>query len=473
MAAEDDKGRRIAELEQQLADRDRVIAERDRVIENLQRRIERLERLNENLRRASKRQATPFSRGAPKDNPKRRGRKRGKRYGARGSRSIPKRDRVVHVAAPLFCQECQAAAKLVEQRKQWQTDIALMTAVTTEYQMDVSQCSKCGRLLQSRHPEQTSDATGAAAVQIGPHAIAFAAKLNKECGVSYGRIADILEKGFGLSTKPSTINRAVLRLADRLAPAYEVIAQQVRNSPMLSPDETGWKVGGHKAWLHTAATRKASVFKIARGRGRKEAEGLIGRDYAGTIVRDGWIGYRGKGAFLKARSQTCLAHLLRRIHGLIELSPEEPVLHWLCAFKKVLQRAIRIRDRRDQAEIGAHGLMVAIGQVEAETDRLLESCPDHAGCRRLAAHARRERTALFTFLHVDAVPATNFLAEQALRPAVVNRKMSGGNNTPRGARAQEILMTVFHTARKRGDDGIAIAVRALTHPAAVSELFKR
>lgn len=157
MVADDEKDRRIAELEQQLA-------ERDRLIDNLQRRIERLERVNEELRRANKRQATPFSRGAPKDNPKRRGRKRGKRYGARGSRAVPKSDRVVHVPAPLFCQECQAAAKLVEQRKQWQTDIALMTAVTTEYQMDVSQCSKCGRLLHSRHPEQTSEATGAAAV---------------------------------------------------------------------------------------------------------------------------------------------------------------------------------------------------------------------------------------------------------------------------------------------------------------------
>ena len=230
MAAEEDKDRRIAELE-------RLLAERDRLIENLQRKIERLERINEELRRANKRQATLFSRGAPKDNPKRRGRKRGKRYGARGSRPVPKSDRVVHIPAPLYCPECQAAAKLLEQRKQWQTDIALMTAVTTEYQIDVSRCGKCGRLLHSRHPEQTSDATGAAAVQIGPRAIAFAAKLNKECGVSYGRIADILEKGFGLSANRSTLNRAVTRLAERLAPAYEEIAEQVRNSPMLSPED--------------------------------------------------------------------------------------------------------------------------------------------------------------------------------------------------------------------------------------------
>ncbi len=80
---------------------------------------------------------------------------------------------------------------------------------------------------------------------------------------------------------------------------------------------------------------------------------------------------------------------------------------------------------------------------------------------------------MFTFLYLDAVPATNFLAEQAIRPAVVNRKMSGGNNTPRGARTQEILMSVLHTARKRAADAVAIAVQALRDPASVADLFVR
>lgn len=451
----DEKDRRIAELERQLA-------ERDRRIEKLERKVEQLERINEELRRAGKRQATPFSRGEPKAKPKRRGRRKGKRYGKRASRAIPRKiDRIVHVAAPMYCPECEAPAKLIGQEKQWQTDIPLVQATTTEFQIDVARCTECGRTLRARHPEQTSQATGAAGVQIGPRAIAFAAKFNKECGVSYGRIADIFEKGFGLVTNRSTVARAVERLADRLEPEYERIGEKVRASPMLCPDETGWKIGGHKAWLHVAATREESYFVIAQGRGRKEAEQMIGANYAGTIVRDGWIGYRGRGAFPKARSQTCLAHILRRIEGLLDLSPEGSALLWLTELKKLLKRAIRIRDKRDGAEIGPHGLMVAIGQVEAGFDNFLQTCPSDPACQKLAAHMSKERKAMFTFLHQDAVPATNFLAEQALRPAVVNRKMSGGNNTSRGARTQQILMTVFHTARKRGADALAIATDAL------------
>jgi len=465
VAAEEDLDRRIAELE-------RKLAERDRVIEQLQKKIERLERIHEELRRATKRQATPFSRGEPKTNPARRGRKRGRRYGRRSGRPVPVRiDRVVHVPAPMWCPRCEKPAKLVGHRRQWQSDIPAVQATTTEFRIDVARCSRCGCELTDRHPEQTSDAVGAAGVQIGPRAVALAAKLNKECGISYGRIADLFAKGFGLSVSRSAISRAVDRLATRLVPVYEQIAQQVRSRPMLSPDETGWKIGGHKAWLHTAATRDETVYKIARGRGRVEAEWLIGEDYGGTIVRDGWIAYRGKGAFAKAASQTCLAHLLRRIGHLIDLDPPQSVLQWLVSFKNVLRRAISVRDRRDAAEISPHGLMVAIGQIESLTDRLLDCCPHHAGSRRLAAHLRNERSALFTFLYRDAVPATNFLAEQALRPAVVNRKMSGGNNTPRGARTQQILMTVFHTARKRGLDALACSTEALRNPASVNSLF--
>ena len=45
---------------------------------------------------------------------------------------------------------------------------------------------------------------------------------------------------------------------------------------------------------------------------------------------------------------------------------------------------------------------------------------------------------------------SNWRAEQALRPAVVNRKVSGGNRTIRGAATRQILTSVVQTARLRG-----------------------
>jgi transposase len=54
----------------------------------------------------------------------------------------------------------------------------------------------------------------------------------------------------------------------------------------------------------------------------------------------------------------------------------------------------------------------------------------------------------FTFLFDPLVEATNWQAEQAIRPAVVNRKVWGGNRTPAGAKAQGVLMSVLETVRR-------------------------
>ena len=67
----------------------------------------------------------------------------------------------------------------------------------------------------------------------------------------------------------------------------------------------------------------------------------------------------------------------------------------------------------------------------------------------------------FWFLIDPAIQATNHWAEQAIRPAVVNRKVWGGNRTWPGARAQSILMSVIRTCRQRAVDPFAFLTNAL------------
>ena len=64
-------------------------------------------------------------------------------------------------------------------------------------------------------------------------------------------------------------------------------------------------------------------------------------------------------------------------------------------------------------------------------------------------HLVRHFDSWFTFLTDPTVPATNWEAEQAIRPAVVNRKVWGGNRTWVGARAQGVLLSVLETCRRQ------------------------
>ena len=103
------------------------------------------------------------------------------------------------------------------------------------------------------------------------------------------------------------------------------------------------------------------------------------------------------------------------------------------AVKGLLQAALALRDRRDAEELSPHGLRVAQGRLGARLDRLLAGAFTNEANQRLAKHLVNHRDALFLFLQRPDVEATNWPAEQAIRPAVVNRKSCGGNRSWHGA----------------------------------------
>jgi transposase len=448
-----------------------------RELRQLRARVEKLERENADLRgenarlrealeearRSGKRQAAPFSRGKKKERPGRPGRRAGSEYGRRARRAAPKHvDDKVTVDCPLICPHCGGGVRLEGKSSQYQTDIPRIEPTTREFEIHYGRCLHCHRLVQGRDSRQISDARGAVGgVQIGPNTIAMTAHLNKACGMSYERIAEVLAQMFGLRVSRSTLARSLLRLGRKAAPTYTNLIEHVRGSPVVSPDETGWRVGGDKAWLWTVATPDTTVYQIEPGRGYAEAAKLLGEDFEGVLCVDGWAPYR---SFEQAQIQTCLAHLLRRCKELREAPPTAACAAWFAKIAAVLHQALALRNRRNKATISARGLRIAKGKIEAKMDRLIEDPDMHDESLRLAMHLLRYRDSLFLFLDRADVDATNYRAEQAIRPAVINRKTSGGNRTPRGARAQAILMSVHRTARQRSISAIDAFRQMLSDP---------
>lgn len=86
----------------------------------------------------------------------------------------------------------------------------------------------------------------------------------------------------------------------------------------MSPDETSGKVAGRRWWLWAFATATTVVYAIQEGRGFDEAAAVLGADFTGVLVRDGWAPYR---QFAHAGHHTCLAHLIRRCREIAEAHP--------------------------------------------------------------------------------------------------------------------------------------------------------
>lgn len=444
---------------------ERVERERDRLERDnrrLHKRNERLEDQNERLkrelaaaRRAGCRQAAPFAKPL-KHNPRRPGRRAGAGYGIAARRRQPRRVDERHDAPlPPACPDCGGGLQPTGLATQFQEELPAPRVVVRAFRVAIGTCRACGRRVQGRHRLQTSDALGAAGVQLGPQVVASAAILNKQLGLSFGKVATLLRQQYGLTVSRSGLVHAVDRAGRRAQPTYAALREQIRRSPVVTPDETGWKVGGRLQWLWAAATPATTVYAIEPGRGYPQAAALLGNDFAGVLVRDGWAPYR---QFTAATHQSCLAHLLRRCRLLRADHPHSRVVTDIQAD---LQRALELRARRRAGTLSAADLDAL---VERLAWRVTHPGP-LADVRRFAAHLTTEWTALFTFLYdSQAIDATNWRAEHAIRPAVVTRKVCGGNRSWRGATTQQTLASVIRTACQRNLNPHAVLVSLLRAP---------
>jgi transposase len=145
----------------------------------LQRRLRDLQAENERLRRqlaeatrAGKRQASPFARGQPTDQPKKPGRKPGKDYGTKAHRQLPSPEQIdeVHEAPlPHACPDCGGPLDETHVAHQFQAEIPRQP-IHRQFNIHIGECRRCRRRVQGRHRLQTTDALGAAASQLGPDA---------------------------------------------------------------------------------------------------------------------------------------------------------------------------------------------------------------------------------------------------------------------------------------------------------------
>lgn len=416
----------------------------------LRAQVERLTRLLEEQRRAGKRQAAPFAKGPPKPEPKKPGRKPGKDYGTKAHREPPARiDETYEAPLPDACPDCGGDVQETHIDQQYQVEIP-RRPIHRQFNIHIGCCQQCRRRVQGRHPLQTSDALGAAAAQLGPDAQAAVVEFNKQAGMSHGKISRVFQTLFGIHLSRGGSTHVVLRAARRCEPVYTSLCDTIKTSPWTVLDETGWHVGGTNAWLHGLVGPDATAYVIDPTRSGAVAERLLGRDYAGLMIHDGWSPYDN---FLNAEHQQCLAHLLRRCDELLDTATRGAV-SFPRRVSELLQDALDLRDRHANGQLSNHGLAVCRGRLNNELLDAIYPPKTNAANERLAQHLWNHRDDLLTFLKHPGVDATNWRGELAMRFGVILRKVWGGNRTWIGAHAQAVLMSVWRTCWQRGQNAV-------------------
>jgi transposase len=442
----------LQRLREQVAERDQLIAQQQQTIHDLQQRLAAAER-------AAKRQAAPFSQGPPKPHPKKPGRKSGPKHGRHGHRPPPEPpqvDQTLEAPLPKHCPDCGGALTATHVDQQFQTEIP-RRPIVRQFNIHCGCCQECGKPCRGRHPLQTSDATGAAASQLGPDAQAAIVYLNKRGGLSYGKIADVYDRLFGIRLTRGACAQVVLRGGRRLQPAYQQIQGKIKEAKHLTPDETGWRIGGHTVWLHSWVGDDGSTcFAIDPQRGAEVLAEVIGWDWSGAMTHDGCSSYD---RFEEATHQQCVDHALRRARALADkqtgaakIFPRQVI--------DLFQGALQARDQFLEGKMDAAALEQAHTRYVAQLLDLSGRPRANGANQTFANHLYNHGEQWLMFLIDPSIPATNHRAEQALKVPIVNRKVWGGNRTEAGAAAQEATSSVLQTCKNKAIDAFVYVSNA-------------
>lgn len=241
----------MAELRQLVTELQTTVSQLNETITARGARIAELEKLLADSRRSGKRQAAPFSKGDPNDEPGRPGRKRGDAHGRHGHRMAPaKPDRELDAPLPGRCPCCGGDLAFERSEDQWQVELPEMRPTVTRFRVQIGRCRACGSRVQGRHRERSSDALGAAASQVGPVAKAWAAWLHYGLGLSFAKCARLLAR-LGIDMSAGALCQAAQSTGTDLVPVQAEIVERVNHAEVVVMDETGWRVGGCGAWLWT------------------------------------------------------------------------------------------------------------------------------------------------------------------------------------------------------------------------------
>jgi transposase len=314
--------------------------------------------------------------------------------------------------------------------------------LVTEYQQHRLVCS-CGCSTCGELPR------GVPSGQAGPRLIAFVALLMACFRQSKRRAAHFLNTILNQPASAGWMVNLQNRAAEAVLPAYQELADQLGSQDTLHIDESPTKEGPAKAWVWTFVATTFTFFACRLSRGADVVEQLLGKTCKAIIHCD-----RARMYWSFGRLQWCWAHLKRDFQALID-SPctvKKRLGHDLMRqTKKMFALWQKVRDGTLSRRTFRRQMKPIRARIE---DYLLRGYCDrrtHGFCNELYKYRAR----LWTFVDVQGVEPTNNAAEQALRHAVIWRKLSFGTQSARGSRFVERMLTVIETCRRQKRNAFA------------------
>jgi transposase len=342
---------------------------------------------------------------------------------------------------PLVPSECRRCGKALagvdpEPLRHQVWELPEIQPIVTEYQRHrlicSCGCSTCGEL-----------PVGVPTGQAGPRLIAFAGLLMACFRQSKRRAAQFMSMILNQPASPAWMVSLQNRAAEAVKPAYDELAAKLPEQKTLNCDESPTKQGTSKAWVWTFVAAGFTLFACRTSRAADILQELLGKAYAGIVGCD-----RARMYWSLGKRQWCWAHLKRDFQALIDGSCPtgkrlghdlmRPTKEMFALWQNVRDGTITHRAFKRRMKPIRHRIdaLLLRGYFNGLTRGFCKELVEHGEC-------------LWTFVDKVGIEPTNNAAEQALRHAVIWRKLSFGTQSASGSRFVERLLTVVETCRRQ------------------------
>ncbi len=218
------------------------------------------------------------------------------------------------------------------QRTREVIDLPRIPVQVTEHAYIARTCPQCQRCCT---PTAQLENMVMGKQRLGVNLISLIAALREEARLPFRTIQWYLDTVHGLRLSLGAIVDATQRVARKAQAELTGILERIRGSPVVHADETGWREDGHNGYVWTFSTPTERYF-LRRGRGKAVVDEVLGDQFAGVLVSDFYAAYH----HYDGPKQRCWAHLLRDIHDLRALYPDDDRLaQWADAIHQLYRQA--------------------------------------------------------------------------------------------------------------------------------------
>jgi transposase len=320
-----------------------------------------------------------------------------------------------------------------------------LPVLVTEHQIYKGYCHHCAKWC-SAQPELQGAVVGQS--RLGPRLTALVGYLRTSLQLPVRRIVHYLASVHNLDLSVGSVDKLLKRLVEQGGNQLADILAQIRQSPVIHADETGWREDGKNGYVWALTTPPGlRYYERDASRAGVVLLRLIGK-FKGILESDFYGGYNK----YTGRHQRCWVHLLRLMKKVAEGEggKQEEVKDWLARLRSLYERGKEVaasaageteRERQYQA------LMNAVAKLALPYAQQ-KGHPLRATSMLLLQH----RDELFEYVRVKDLAADNNLAERSIRPLTVARKISGGTRSPTGSKVRMGLQSLFGTWAAQGQE---------------------